>query len=284
MGGGALPGVSRTAVWVAGLRATEHGRDDRLFDDPFAAAFVAAAGGVPEAAGVPPGASEFLAIRTRFYDDQARAASLSGARQVVLLAAGLDCRAFRLDWPEGVRLFEVDLPELFAFKEPVLASVGATARCARTVVPADLRGPWAGALTGAGFDPETATGWLAEGLLPYLRHDEAERLLATVTDLSAPGSRAVCDYLETSAADRPALRATSDAVRQMGAELLLNADSPADRLSAHGWRTEMFRVPALGVDYGRPLPTEVDLTTSNATVLVAAGRPSPQVRPVPGRC
>ena len=99
MGGGALPGVSRTAVWVAGLRATEHGRDDRLFDDPFAAAFVAAAGGVPEAAGVPPGASEFLAIRTRFYDDQARAASLSGARQVVLLAAGLDCRAFRLSDP-----------------------------------------------------------------------------------------------------------------------------------------------------------------------------------------
>jgi methyltransferase (TIGR00027 family) len=289
MGGAALPGVGRTAVWVAALRAAENARPDRLFDDPFAAAFVrafGAAGDVPGSAGVPTGASEFLAIRTRFYDDQARAATVSGARQVVLLAAGLDCRAFRLDWPDGTRVFELDLPEVFAFKEPVLASAGATARCARTVVPVDLREPWADPLIAAGFDPDAATGWLVEGLLPYLRWTAAERLLGSVTGLAAPGSRVVVDYLEASAADRPAMRATSDAVRGMGAELLTTVDSPADWLGTHGWRTEIFRVPALGEDYGRPLPTEVDLTTSNATVLVAAGRPSPrpQITPAAARC
>ncbi len=277
MSGAALPGVGRTAVWVAGLRATETARPDRLFDDPFAAAFVeafaAATGDVPGSVGVPTGASEFLAIRARFYDDQARAATASGARQVVLLAAGLDCRAFRLDWPDGTRVFELDLPEMFAFKEPVLASVGAMARCVRTVVPVDLREPWADPLVAAGFDPGAATGWLAEGLLPYLRRTEAERLLGTVTGLAARGSRAVVDYLEASAADRPAMRATSDAVRGMGADLLTTVDNtPADWLAAHGWRTEQFRVPALGEGYGRPLPTEVDLAASNATVLAAAGR------------
>src|SRR5690349_21312242 len=163
MGGAGLPGVGRTAVWVAGLRAAENARPDRLFDDPFAAGFVeafgTASGGAPATVGVPAGASAFLAIRTRFYDDQARAAPASGARQVVLLAAGLDCRAFRLDWPDGTRVFELDLPDVFAFKEPVLASAGAAARCVRSVVPVDLREPWADPLVAAGFAPDATTCW-----------------------------------------------------------------------------------------------------------------------------
>jgi methyltransferase (TIGR00027 family) len=235
--------------------------------------FVAAAGGeVVEAVSLPPGASEFLAVRTRFFDDEVRAACDGGIRQVVLLAAGLDCRAFRLDWPDGVRLFELDLPEMFAFKEPVLASAGAVARCERAVVTVDLRGPWADVLTTAGFDPGAATGWLAEGLLPYLNRVDGDRLLAMVTELSAPGSRAVFDHIETTASDRPAMRATSEAVRQMGARLMPTADSPLDWLAAHGWQARHFRVPALGEGYGRPLPAGVDMAASNAAVLVTARR------------
>src|SRR6266508_3496513 len=159
--------------------------------------FVSAGGGeVTEAVAAPPGTSEFLGIGTRFFDDQARAACTAGVRQVVLLAAGLDCRAFRLDWPAGVRLFELDLPEVFAFKERVLASVRAAPRCARVLVAADLREQWPGALTAAGFDQTAATGWLAEGLLPYLHPTDSEQLLATVTAVSAPGSRVVFDYIE----------------------------------------------------------------------------------------
>jgi len=106
----------------------------------------------------------------------------------------------------------------------------------------------------------------------YLPTAAAERLLGTVTGLAAPGSRVVVDYLEVSAADRPSMRATTEAVRGMGAELLATVDSPADWLAARGWRTDLFRVPALGESYGRPLPTGVDLTTSNAAVLATAGR------------
>jgi methyltransferase (TIGR00027 family) len=272
--GEAMPGVGRTAVWVAGMRAAEDARADRLFDDEFAGAFVSAAGGgvAPQAAAGPPGASEFLAIRTRFFDDQARAACAGGIRQVVLLAAGLDCRAFRLDWPGGVRLFELDLPEMFAFKEPVLASLGAVARCGRVVLAVDLRGQWTDTLAAAGFDPGAATGWLAEGLLPYLPSADSDRLLATVTGLSAPGSRLVFDYIEATAADRPAMQATSNAVRQMGAQLMPTVDSPADRLAEHGWHASLSRVPALGESYGRPLPADVDMVASNATVLITASR------------
>src|SRR5215207_3609579 len=239
MSGEALPGVSRTAVWVAGLRAAESKRADRLFDDELAEVFVSAAGSgvAPDMSAMPPGSSEFLAIRTRFFDDQALAACAAGIRQVVLLAAGLDCRAFRLDWPAGVRLYELDLAETFAFKEPVLASAGVVARCTRVVVAADLRGRWRDALIAAGFDPHVATVWLAEGLVQYLDDAQSRRLLATVSELSAPGSRAVFDYLEAAAADQPAMRTTSDVVRRMGAQLQLTAESPADWLTAHGWQT-----------------------------------------------
>jgi methyltransferase (TIGR00027 family) len=276
MGDADSPGVDRTAVWTAALRAAESARPDRLFDDRFAGAFVAAAGDGGSAraaqATVPAGASEFLAIRTRFFDDQTRAACDAGIGQVVLLAAGLDCRAFRLTWPAGVRLFELDLPGTLAFKESVLVTAGAVARCARAVVAADLRGPWADTLICAGFRPDTATGWFAEGLLPYLDRTDSDRLLSTVTELSAPGSRAGFDHIDTTAAERPAMRATSDAVRQMGARLVPTGASPADWLTGHGWAVTVSRVPALGAGYGRPLPAGVDLVASNATALIAAGR------------
>jgi len=274
MSGEALPGVSRTAVWVAGMRASESGRADRLFDDPFAAVFISAAGSgvAPEAAAMPPGTSEFLAIRTRFFADPERTACTAGIRQVVVLAAGLDCRAFRLDWPDDVQLFELDLPELFAFKEPVLTSVGAVARCVRVLVAVDLRGQWAGALTTAGFDPDAATGWLAEGLLPYLEPAHRDQLLATATQLSAPGSQLAFDYIEATAVDRPAMQATSETVRRMGAQLIPTVDSPADWLATHGWAASFSRVPAIGEHYGRPLPADVDMVASNATVLTTATR------------
>jgi methyltransferase (TIGR00027 family) len=274
MSGQALPGVSRTAVLTAAMRASEAARADRLFDDELAGLFVSAAGGgAAPAADMPAGSGEFVAIRARFFDDQIRAACAAGIRQVVLLAAGLDCRAFRLDWPGGVRLFELDLPEMFAFKESVLASAGAVARCARVVVPVDLRGQWAGALTAAGFDPGAATAWAAEGLLPYLQQTESERLLAAVTELSAPGSRMVFDYIGAAAADRPAARAAFDVVRQMaGVQLMAAADSPAEQLARHGWQARLFRVPALGEDYGRPLPPGMDTVAANAYTLIAATR------------
>ncbi|MER6798560.1 SAM-dependent methyltransferase, partial [Amycolatopsis mediterranei] len=179
-----LPAVSRTAIGVAALRAYESRRPDRLFDDPYAAAFFEAGrsalpGTSPEGPQAGLGAMFYpqVVIRTRFYDDYLLGA---GCAQVVLLAAGLDTRAFRLAWPDGTRLFELDLPEVLAFKDEVLGRHGAEPACARVVVPADLREDWAAALREAGFDPAVPTAWLAEGLLMYLTPEEAERLLTTV--------------------------------------------------------------------------------------------------------
>ncbi|WP_275292907.1 SAM-dependent methyltransferase [Amycolatopsis sp. La24] len=140
-----LPPVGKTAVGVAGLRALESGRPDRLFDDPYAGAFFHAGRAIFEGRerhhelGMV--FAHQVAIRTRFFDD-----FVSGGTQTVLLAAGLDARAFRLDWPDGARVFEVDLPDVLAFKETVLSEKGARPRCQRTTVPVDLRDDWVAAL------------------------------------------------------------------------------------------------------------------------------------------
>jgi methyltransferase (TIGR00027 family) len=266
-------GVSRTALAVAGVRARERERADRWFDDQLAGVFVSTASGDSILEGVAslPGVTEVVAIRTRYFDDQVQAACATGIRQVVLFAAGLDSRAFRLDWPDNVQLFELDLPDLFALKEPVLASVGAVARCERRAVAVDLRGQWVDALTAAGFDPDTATVWMAEGLLPYLKQAEVDRLLATITELSAPGSRMAFDYTEQSGLDRLATYSTPG-LRQVNAMLNPAEGDPADWLAAHGWQCSLYGLQGLGEHYGRPLSADADMMIFNANILVAASR------------
>ncbi|MEV6832820.1 SAM-dependent methyltransferase [Amycolatopsis sp. NPDC051102] len=253
-----LPAVSATAVGVAALRAYESRRPDRLFDDPYAAAFHAAGRSLlPVAPGETPqgglGAlfAAQVAIRTRFYDDYLLGA---GCPQVGVLAAGLDTRAFRLAWPPGVRLFELDLPEVLAFKDEVLAGQGATPSCERVVVPADLRDDWAGALRAAGFDPGVPTAWLAEGLLVYLSREDAEALLSTVTRLSAPGSRVSFEH--RSAETRDSLFARAKATP--GAERVTRlwqgglGDAAPEWLRGHGWEPSLVSRAELAAEYGRP--------------------------------
>ena len=193
-------------------------------------------------------------IRARFCDDSRPAAASAGCGQVVLLAAGLDTRACRLAWPDGVRLYELDLPEVLAFKEPVLAARGALPRCDRVTVPADLSTDWPSRLTAARFDPARPAAWLAEGLLIYLTPAEAEHLLTAVTGLSASGSRLAFEYnpagrdtLTTRAAQIPAMRQYT-ALWKGGL-----ADVPG-WLTSHGWQTEFHPLAALGFSYGRPVP------------------------------
>jgi len=268
-----LRGIGRTALWVAMMRAAEGARPDRLFDDRLAEAFVAAAG-LDTAGGMtmPPGAEEFLAIRTRFYDDYLRDACAAGVRQVVVLAAGLDSRAFRLTWPAGLRFFELDLPEVFEFKESVLAAHGAAAGCTRTAVPADLRGDWPEPLRAAGFDPARPTAWLVEGLMLYLTEADNDRLVRALTTLSAPGSRFAFDHMESTANDRAAVRDTAEVARRMGAGFRSFLDDATGWLATHGWQATVSRVPALADSYGRTLSAHIDLTSSNATVLCTGTR------------
>jgi methyltransferase (TIGR00027 family) len=203
----ALPPVSETALGMALIRAEESLRPDRLFDDPYAEAFLTAApdafmdedGGHADPATLEAVFSVFRfqgVLRTRFFDDRLLAACRSGCRQVVLLAAGLDTRAYRLAWPPGVRVFELDLAEVVAFKDRVLEGCRASPRCERTTVPVDLVQDWASPLVAAGFEPTEPAAWLVEGLLVYLSSGEVARLLTLVGDLSAPRSQLFFDHGE----------------------------------------------------------------------------------------
>jgi methyltransferase (TIGR00027 family) len=268
-GGGALAGIGKTALGVAAVRARESQRPDRLFDDPLAQAFLEHAPGVlptepttrSELAALGPMASlgaAFYAhgvIRTRFFDDYLLAAADAGCRQVVLLAAGLDTRAFRLTWPDHLRLFELDLPDLLPFKESVLAECNAQPTCARTVVSADLRGDWPAPLTAAGFNHSARTAWLIEGLLLYLARDEAERLITEVSALSATDSQLAAEHggmagnsLLRQGGALPAMREYA-ALWKGG----MGEDLPS-WLGCHGWQARTHDLAAIAAAYHRDVP------------------------------
>jgi methyltransferase (TIGR00027 family) len=247
--------IGHTAFEVAALRAAEDRRPDRLFADPHAAAFLDAAGlpATPE-----PVRREFaavmaeqVAVRTRFLDEALTAAD--GCRQVVLVASGMDSRAWRLDWAADTELFELDQPGVLRFKDGVMSDAP---RCVRHAVPTDLRGDWATSLLGAGFRPERASAWLVEGLLYALDETASDRLLATITSLSAPGSSMAFDHIESSAA----LRAALTGMRPGLAALWQSGPTdPAAWLRRHGWRPDVCELGPLARGYGRRAHGDYDL-------------------------
>jgi methyltransferase (TIGR00027 family) len=265
---GALKGVAKTALGMAMVRARESLRGDRLFNDPYAQRFLdAAPGAFPEepasAEDLPQGPLASLGavfafhgvLRTRFFDDYLLAATAAGCPQVVLLAAGLDTRALRLPWPGGVRVFELDFPEVSAFKEKVLSGCDAVPTCERRRVPVDLRASWTGELVAAGFDHAVPTAWLAEGLLLYLTADEAARLLTGVGDLSTPGSQLACEHGGMASS---ALLAQTRGMPTMEQYTSLwkggLREDASGWLSRHGWQPQIHDRAELAASYGRPVP------------------------------
>ncbi|WP_369382767.1 class I SAM-dependent methyltransferase [Streptomyces sp. cg36] len=252
-------GVWATAVGVARVRALESARENALFRDPLAQAF-AAAGGLWPSAPLPDdeaarrrrlGVAFSIVIRTKFLDDLLRQASASGIRQVVLLGAGMDSRAFRMDWPEGTRLFEVDTAAPLHFKASVLRREQAVPRCERRTVTVDLREDWPGALAAAGHDPAAPTVWIAEGLLIYLPEDAVEVLLARITAQSAVGSR-----MGLTLGSRGVIeRFGADAVPGSAASMWVSEmpDDPIGWLAGHGWEAAGHTLRERAAAYGRPI-------------------------------
>ncbi len=199
--------VGSTAVMVAAARAAETERDAPLIRDPHAKLLVAGAGtgmwehmlddgfvaklaeADIEVATVFEHMGNYQAVRTHFFDEYFTAASEAGIRQIVILASGLDSRAYRLDWPAGTVVYEIDQPKVLEYKSTTLAEnhVGPSADLRQ--VPIDLRLDWPAALRDAGFDPSAPTAWLAEGLLMYLPAEAQDGLFERISQLSAPGSR-----------------------------------------------------------------------------------------------
>lgn len=199
--------VGITAVMVAAARARETDSPAPLIRDPFARILVEGADtGVwqnfvdpamqerianadPEAAAIFANMLGYQAVRTHFFDTFFTDAAAAGIRQVVILASGLDARAYRLPWPEGTVVYEIDQPMVLEYKAATLAKHGVTPTADRREVAIDLRQDWPAALRAAGFDPERPTAWLAEGLLMYLPAEAQDRLFEQIDELSAPGSR-----------------------------------------------------------------------------------------------
>ena len=200
--------VGTTAVMVAAARAVETERPDALIRDPHAKLLVTNSGANVlwkamldpavaskveaidgDAAASVQHMRSYQAVRTKFFDTYFNDAVADGIRQIVILASGLDSRAYRLDWPAGTTVYEIDQPEVLAYKSTTLAENGVTPAADRREVPIDLRQDWPAALRAAGFDPAAPTAWLAEGLLMYLPAEAQDKMFTQIGELSPPGTR-----------------------------------------------------------------------------------------------
>ena len=243
--------LEATARWTAAVRAMESRREDRLFDDPWAAE-LAGPEGLAWIESRTPESVLPLVMRTRYYDDWLLGNDGSDIlRQVVILGAGLDTRAFRLPWPSGARVFELDRPAILEHKERVLTRAGATPRCERRIVAADLAGDWPDALARAGLDTERPTTWLLEGILYYLPDAQIEQVLDAITGLSAPGSHLGFDIVNGAVLTSPYTRPWVEMQAAAGAPWLGTMDEPVGFLADRGWLASLTQAGQPDADHGR---------------------------------
>ena len=264
-------GVGSTALMVAAARVIETRRPNPLFTDPYAADFVTTSGidvpidensGSADSSGstdslrqASASFSDYAPVRTRFFDDYLVEATRT-ARQVVIVAAGLDTRAFRLGLPPEVTVYELDSTEVLSFKQQVLDAGGARPTGRRIPVATDLRGAWPESLRDAGFDPAAPSAWLIEGLLAYLSPQDNDRLLASVSGLAVSGSRLAIEFLHVDAVELM-VRALADS---SGTDLQSMwrsggvAEPSAPWLDRHGWDSDVYDTYERARAYHRELP------------------------------
>lgn len=268
--------VGATATAIAARRAMASKGPNPLIDDPFAEPLVNAVGvdafirmmngeievAEDDPAFTPQRLSEGMAVRTRFFDSFFLGAAEAGVRQAVILASGLDTRAYRLPWPAGTVLYEIDQPRVIEFKTHTLADLGAEPTADRRAVGVDLRDDWPAALRDSGFDPALPTAWIAEGLLGYLPPDAQDRLFDSITALSAAGSRLGTGYVPN-IRDRVEKRGDELAERWRRMGLNLNwsdliydgeRNDAAVYLADRGWQTTVCGTPELYADNGFEFP------------------------------
>ena len=251
--------VGATATAVAALRAIASQGPDALLDDPWADPLVRAVGiesfvklvdGASDDAAQRLALREQMTVRTRYFDDFFTTATASGVRQAVILASGLDTRPYRLAWPAGTVVYEIDQPDVIEFKTRTLEDLGAKPTGQRRPIAIDLRDDWQSALKDAGFVTSLPTAWSAEGLLAYLPPEAQDRLFDSITDLSAPGSRVACEYVDMRDLPSDWAEQLTERSQRMGstvnlAELIYTGDrnDAAEYLKTHGWQ-----VGILGAD------------------------------------
>jgi methyltransferase (TIGR00027 family) len=243
--------LEATARWTAAVRALETARQDRLFEDPWAAELAGPEGQAWIEARTPESVLPIV-LRTRYFDDWLQGVMVeSVSPQVVLLGAGLDTRSFRLPWPAGTLVFELDREAVLAHKEHVLSRAGAKARCARQVVVADLGDDWPAVLTRAGFDARRPATWLLEGLLFYLPGERLVRVLEQVTAHAAPGSRLGFDIVNAAVLTSPYTRPWVEMQAAAGAPWLGTMEDPLGFLAERGWSAALTQAGQPDANHGR---------------------------------
>lgn len=299
--------VGATALSVAAARAAETDSENPLIKDPFARLFVDAAGtGVwsvfadprllGQAADIEPEVRsrvramiDFMATRTAFFDEFFLGAADAGVWQVVILAAGLDARAWRLPWSDGTVVYELDQPKVLDFKTTTLSRHGARPTSQLVSVPIDLRQDWPKALQEAGFDESKPSAWSAEGLLRYLPAKAQDLLFERIDALSPAGSRLACNVPAEGFLDPDRVRRQREDMQRMraAAARLVKVDvtdfdelwyaeertAVADWLSRHGWQVSSQTMSEVLARYGRSVPSDLQ-DSMPPTLFLSAQRPA----------
>ena len=268
--------VGATATAVAASRATASQGPNALLNDPWADPLVRAVGidtfiklidGEIQRSDDPllnrQAMNEQITVRTRFFDDFFIQATGSGIKQAVILASGLDTRAYRLPWPADTVVYEIDQPQVIEFKTRTLAGLGAEPAAQRRTVAIDLRDDWPAALQAAGFDAGRPTAWSAEGLLVYLPPEAQDRLFDNIAALSAPGSRIATEHLDLRNIPSDWAQKLTERSRRLGsninlAELFYTGDrnTAAEYLAGHGWRVDIRTTEQAYAENGFDLPND----------------------------
>ncbi|HTY32620.1 class I SAM-dependent methyltransferase [Mycobacterium sp.] len=288
---GPASSVGATATMVAASRAVASQGPEPLLDDPLADPLVRAVGLDPFIR-IIDGELDFeddplfnrkaraqqITVRTRFFDDFFLGATADGVRQAVILASGLDTRAYRLRWPAGTVVYEIDQPQVIAFKTETLANIGAEPTAERRAIAIDLRDDWPAALRKGGFDVALPTAWSAEGLLPYLPPEAQDRLFDNITALSAAGSRLATEHVpDPNAFSDERLQRISERWQRFGfdldaADLFYRGERNVvvDYLTTHGWDVTPHPVRDLYARNGFDFPEDEMAATFGELSYVAA--------------
>ena len=285
--------VGATATMVAAARAWASREPNRLIDDPFAAPLVRAVGldfftrlvdgEIPLSTiegDEPRVMGDVIAVRTRFFDDFFIDAGTAGIRQAVILASGLDSRPYRLPWPQGSTVYEIDQPKVIEFKSTTMTAIGAAPTAQRRTVSIDLREDWPAALRRSGFDEAQPTAWSAEGLLAYLPPEAQDRLFDNITALSAPGSHLATEYHPDGEGTVTARAKTmASQWQQHGLDVDLSQlfyagerNPVVEYLTGHGWQVNARSRPEVFAGYGRELPDTEELSPLRKSLAVIAIR------------
>lgn len=285
--------VGATATMVAAARAIASTEPDPLINDPYAADLVRAVGvefftrlvdgDIALDGELATGAELMIgvmAVRTKFFDDFFLTSGHTGVRQAVILASGLDSRAYRLAWPAGTVVYEIDQPQVIGAKTAAMSEIGATPTAERRTVAVDLRDDWPGALRAAGFDPTAPTAWSAEGLLAYLPPEAQDRLFDNITALSAPGSRLATEFNPDIAANlSERSQSMTERWREHGLDIDLaglwyvgERNSVVEYLTGSGWSATARLRPELFAEYGRIFPAGEDAAAQRDSQAIVAIR------------